>query len=290
MMRTVDYDSLANRYEAMNSPLYRYLAEETVRSVRRRVPAGIADILDLCCGTGILTFALAREYPNSAIVAVDASKNMLDAASSKATPADRIRFVRDDANTLAAAAGPYDLIACNYGLQWLSPSVVDTLRARLREGGYIAAALPSHGEPHRSDAGAATRAGNKLLDCVCRVAPAYEAELERGIVKPVIDLWRRFRTVKQWIERFEQHGIHVVEQRTLTRVFSYASPEELLHSAISRGVFGNCLDGLPDDFYRDVAEELAALYRKYGNLEEENVSTFLVLRYSGTTCGDESDV
>lgn len=41
-------------------------------------------ILDLACGTGILTFALARKYPGSEVVGVDISKGYLEIARAKA--------------------------------------------------------------------------------------------------------------------------------------------------------------------------------------------------------------
>lgn len=56
-------------------------------------------ILDLACGTGILTLALARKYPESAVLGVDISKGYLEMARAKAKALkfDNVTFIHSRA-------------------------------------------------------------------------------------------------------------------------------------------------------------------------------------------------
>jgi ubiquinone/menaquinone biosynthesis C-methylase UbiE len=75
-------------------------------------------VLDLCCGTGLSTEALAVEIPDAEIVGLDASSGMLAAARRK-TIAGRARFVLGDAMDPEASGirGPFDGILMAYGLR-----------------------------------------------------------------------------------------------------------------------------------------------------------------------------
>ncbi len=78
---------------------------------RLRIPqqgAGMR-LLDVGCGTGASTAALASVAPRAEIVAIDASERMLAMARSKDWP-DSIRFVHTSVEALNAGAvdGPFD--------------------------------------------------------------------------------------------------------------------------------------------------------------------------------------
>ena len=54
------------------------------KKILEKLPPSPQRILDLACGTGLLTFALARKFPTCQIVGVDISKGYLDQAERKA--------------------------------------------------------------------------------------------------------------------------------------------------------------------------------------------------------------
>jgi ubiquinone/menaquinone biosynthesis C-methylase UbiE len=72
-------------------------------------------LLDAGCGTGASTAALLSVAPEAEIVAVDASRGMLDAARAKQWPAS-VRFVhaRIEELTEHGVAGPFDAILAAY--------------------------------------------------------------------------------------------------------------------------------------------------------------------------------
>jgi tRNA (cmo5U34)-methyltransferase len=102
------YDSLIRRavprYEEMTARLVDYL------------PAAAARVLELGCGTGNLSLALAARYPSSAITFVDASREMVDVTRARleaASPASarRARFLVARFEDLALEPASFDLVA-----------------------------------------------------------------------------------------------------------------------------------------------------------------------------------
>ena len=65
------------------------------KKIISKIPSFSQKILDLACGTGILTFAVAKKFPNAQIVGVDLTKGYLDIARKKAEAnrIDRVTFV-----------------------------------------------------------------------------------------------------------------------------------------------------------------------------------------------------
>jgi len=74
-------------------------------------------ILDLCCGQGVLTRAL-LERNVGFVLAVDASRQLIEAAKTRGPRDDRVRYVVRDARRLDALAdGTYDAAACVMAVQ-----------------------------------------------------------------------------------------------------------------------------------------------------------------------------
>jgi trans-aconitate 2-methyltransferase len=108
----------------------------------QRERVGVA--VDLGCGTGELTRALAERWPAARVIGVDNSREMLDQAEAHAIPG-RLRFVQAD---LAAwrADEPIDLIVSNAALQWVGDhaGLLSRLADMLAPGGTLAVQVPSH--------------------------------------------------------------------------------------------------------------------------------------------------
>ncbi|MDT8435589.1 MAG: class I SAM-dependent methyltransferase [Gemmatimonadota bacterium] len=111
------FDRVAGRYDLLTglNPGYR----KHLRWSARRLGLGPdARVLDLCCGTGLSTEAVAAECPGASIVAVDASPGMLAVARSKPLAAT-VQFLLGDAMEpeVSGLAGPFDGILMAYGLR-----------------------------------------------------------------------------------------------------------------------------------------------------------------------------
>ncbi len=116
--------------------------ETAVDCLLRLVPAlGDAEILDVACGQGLATRALA-DAGAKRVVGADASEVMLDLARGHESPAtSNIAYVRDDAQRLAAFDdGKFDGVTCQLGLMDI-PDLDATLaaihRVLKRQGWFV---------------------------------------------------------------------------------------------------------------------------------------------------------
>ncbi|MSP78918.1 MAG: methyltransferase domain-containing protein [Dehalococcoidia bacterium] len=100
-----------------------------------------ADVVDLGCGPGELTSRLANMLPNSSVLGVDSSANMLAKARQLETPALRFRQ-----QTIESLEGQWDLVFSNAAIQWLDDhrSLIPRLLSMVRPGGQMVIQLPSN--------------------------------------------------------------------------------------------------------------------------------------------------
>ena len=98
-------------------------------------------VVDLGCGTGELTSRLAAALPDSTVIGLDNSPQMLEKAGLHQWPG--LSFEIGD---LAQLQGSWDLIFSNAALQWSEdhPKLVGRLYSQLAPGGQIAVQVPSN--------------------------------------------------------------------------------------------------------------------------------------------------
>jgi len=102
-------------------------------------------VVDLGCGTGELTHQLADTLPDSDVLGLDSSPQMLERTQEYERPS--LHFELGD---LAKLEGQWDLILSNAALQWSEnhEELIPYLFKHLNPGGQIAVQVPSnHGGP-----------------------------------------------------------------------------------------------------------------------------------------------
>ncbi|GAA1514843.1 class I SAM-dependent methyltransferase [Dactylosporangium maewongense] len=129
---------------AMNLPGFRHsLAQEWLPAlpdvVQRLAQAPAAGVLDLGCGAGASTLALAEAFPRAAVTGIDLDEASIAAArrvAADAGLADRVSFLRQDAT---AAAGDYALVTIFEALHDMGDpaGVLRTVRGLLAPGGAV---------------------------------------------------------------------------------------------------------------------------------------------------------
>ncbi|GAA1123596.1 class I SAM-dependent methyltransferase [Nocardiopsis composta] len=117
---TEEFDRAAASYDrlvAANPGYHRHLRVSARRLRLARDGEGLR-VLDLGCGTGASTAALARVFPRAEIIGVDASENMLARARGKRW-GPGVRFVHAKAEELTADGldGPADAVFAAYLLR-----------------------------------------------------------------------------------------------------------------------------------------------------------------------------
>lgn len=115
------FDRVAGRYDLLNSLMSAGLHHRwRERAADVVAPEPGASILDVCCGTGDLTFELARRVsPGARVVGCDFSEPMLDLAREKAKRqgVDGVRFEWADALRLPYDDDRFDAVTVGFGLR-----------------------------------------------------------------------------------------------------------------------------------------------------------------------------
>ena len=98
------------------------------------------EIVDLGCGTGVLTREISTRWPQALTVGVDSSPQMLAGSTSYAVPG-RLEFVEQDVKDYAK---PVDLLFSNATLQWLvdHETLIPRLARLVNPGGVFAHQMP----------------------------------------------------------------------------------------------------------------------------------------------------
>lgn len=111
--------------------------------------AGVAPgerVLDLACGTGLVTFAAARATgPDGAVLGIDISERMVRSAAETAgrRGLSQVRFQRMEAEALDLPDASFDVALCALGFMYLPEPAraVAEIRRVLRPGGRVAIAV-----------------------------------------------------------------------------------------------------------------------------------------------------
>ncbi len=113
------FDAAAATYDRF-APLQRLVAARLAERIAASVPdpGRAARVLEVGCGTGLLTQALRRCLPAATIVATDLSPAMLRACRARLPEDDRLLLLAADA-VQPAVAGGFDLVCSSLALQWL---------------------------------------------------------------------------------------------------------------------------------------------------------------------------
>ena len=126
-----------DRYEQFKQERYQPF-EDLVSLIDKRPRLRV---IDLGCGTGELTRRLAELLPESDVLGVDSSAQMLERAGELTRPG--LRF---EHGSVEDAAGEYDVVFSHAALQWVPDhaSLVPRLFSLLASGGQLAVQQPSN--------------------------------------------------------------------------------------------------------------------------------------------------
>lgn len=153
------YDSIAEAYAEVWSPVHRPATLALLDEIAHDVDGGARRVVDVGCGTGALAAAAVRRWPDAELDGVDVSAGMLQVAGRfvDALPAperERIRLHQAPADRLPFEDESFDLALTAFVLQ-LVPSrhrALREMRRVLRSGGRAAAVTWMRGgEPLAAD-------------------------------------------------------------------------------------------------------------------------------------------
>jgi len=120
------------------------LAAAQARLIACVAPAPGEKVLDVACGTGLVTLAAAEAVGvGGSVLGVDLSDGMIDRARERAADVANARFRRMDAEHLDLADGSFDVVLCALGLMYMPDPrrAIQEMRRVLRPGGRMAVAV-----------------------------------------------------------------------------------------------------------------------------------------------------
>jgi demethylmenaquinone methyltransferase/2-methoxy-6-polyprenyl-1,4-benzoquinol methylase len=109
------------------------------RHIVERIPPHAGHILDLACGTGISTIAIARRFPRGSVVGVELREEYLAIARAKVRRLglENVELVLSRAEDYRARR-PFDCISASYLAKYADlPRLVGNCRGMLKDGGVL---------------------------------------------------------------------------------------------------------------------------------------------------------
>lgn len=130
----------------------------------RRLPAALspATVVELGCGTGLLSRRLLARFPAATLLGLDLASGMIETCRGRFAGERRAHFEVADAEDPRACAAPVDLVVTSCSAQWFTDPAATFRRwaGALAPGGLVAAALlvrgsyPELDAAHRAASGA----------------------------------------------------------------------------------------------------------------------------------------
>jgi malonyl-CoA O-methyltransferase len=257
-MRMGKNESVAARFSA-SAATYDDAAS-VQKTVANRVARLVTDlpaarlVLEIGCGTGLLTERLLEILPAAQIHALDISCGMIEKARARILNEERVNWITADARRFAAKA-EYDLVASSSSLHWILP-IEDAFRAvspTLKDGGYLVFGLMLAGtlaELHASRR---------------RVVPHKPAEAALPTGDNVLAALR-------------QKHFHILRQERDFLTVHYPSAECFLRAIHEQGVTGGDVSRGSRHLHRGELRRLTADYAAHYRDGEEGVfATYDVL-------------
>jgi len=171
-------------------------------------------VLDLACGTGIVTFAILDRFPAARVVGVDVTEDYLTVARAKhrARGGDVVWLQGDAVATPVADWGPFDAIVSSYLPKYVDPErLFDNVLPALRPGGVIV--LHDFLRPRAPLAQLVWRAWYALLE---RVAPRRHPEWGNVFDGSLRRLVSETKWVTTFVSALRRRGYDEVRVHRLT--------------------------------------------------------------------------
>jgi ubiquinone/menaquinone biosynthesis C-methylase UbiE len=221
-------------------------------------------VLDVACGTGLVTFPAAEAVgPSGAVVGTDISEKMVEAARALAGSNGfaHVNFEHRDAENLRLPEESFDVALCALGLMYL-PDPLEALRQMrqvLRRGGRAVCAVW----------GARSRCG------WAEIFPIVDARVE----SEVCPLFFRLGTGEALAMTYEAAGFADIVSERLNTTLLYDSPDDACGAAFAGGPVALAYSRFSEQTCAEAHAEYLASIEPYRNGNGYNIpGEFVIVR------------
>jgi demethylmenaquinone methyltransferase/2-methoxy-6-polyprenyl-1,4-benzoquinol methylase len=181
------------------------------RRLLAHVPESAVSILDLACGTGIVTGMLREAHPRARIVGVDFTEEYLAVARERFKDVDEITFIHSNAETMRLE-GSFNAVVSSYIPKYVDPHVLlDRLEGHLNPGAVVA--LHDFDHPRGAIPRAVWRTHMWMLNTLgWRVFPEWDVVFDKNLA----GLIRESGWVNRYRRAFADRGYVDVLHEKLT--------------------------------------------------------------------------
>jgi demethylmenaquinone methyltransferase/2-methoxy-6-polyprenyl-1,4-benzoquinol methylase len=135
------FEKISDNYDTMNSVISFQLHKRWRKDVMKKMAVKKGSkILDVCCGTGDWTIALAEVTTTKGhVTGIDFSRNMLNVAEQKINNYPQIELIEGNAMSLPFEDGSFDYVTIGFGLRNVPDyrKVLSEMHRVLKPGGMI---------------------------------------------------------------------------------------------------------------------------------------------------------
>ena len=208
------YEALAGCYDALTEDVAYVRRADFIEKLLRRSRVDVRTILDLACGTGTMTWLLARR--GYEMIGVDGSEDMLAEAREKETavPGERPLFLHQEMTHLDLYGTVEAAICCLDSLNYLTTprqvqKALERLRLFIQPGGILVFDINSPAKLRGLD-------GQVFLDETEDIYCVWRTEYSKRtrICAYYMDIFRR-REDGSWERDFEEHRQRAYEVEEL---------------------------------------------------------------------------
>ncbi len=135
------FSRAAQTYER-GASLHRHVAARLIETLPEPGEVGAGRILEVGCGSGVLTELLRQRYPEASLCALDIAEGMVASVRERWANDPRMDYVVADIRDFSAPH-PFELIVSSSALHWATPldQTMENLKQQLASGGHCCVSL-----------------------------------------------------------------------------------------------------------------------------------------------------